>query len=288
MPTAPFSSQFVTDLAGETSWRFEGNLGPVFTPRFFCCDDPNSGVNPDGKEPVAVIELSPNPAFVGETVNYAGTLSYDPDGSVTGYAWTFESHTPSSGTASSGTLNYGTAGTYTIQLIVTDGTGIKSLPARDELVVAYPTFDAYTATETGVFYGTASGGTTTWTSKNAATGDNDVAIDPATQTWAEASKVVWVARDGAVLVSNDGGATYGTQTPSSVTNQWSDSPAPQAGSLNYVALLFADDKLFVGATWQNGSSAWRSWVFYTTDYPDMRASTAGSVTWTELTTNWEA
>lgn len=295
MPTTPFSQQLADDLAGETAWQFYTRLGPVATVRGFCCDDPNSGVNPDGKEPVAHIDLSPNPALVGETISYDGTASYDPDGSIpsSGYAWTFESHTPSSGTAISGTLNYGTAaGTFTIQLIVTDGTSVKSLPAREELVVQHPTFDAYAATETGVYYGTVAGGTTSWSDKNSGLSGadlqaNDAAIDPATQNKAESEKTVWAATDGGILVSNDGGDTWADKSPGTISNQWSDSPAPDASSLNWVALLFADDKLFAAATWQNGDSDYRSWVVYTTDFPAMRTDTSGSVTWTELSTGWD-
>jgi hypothetical protein len=294
MGTPPFGSDLVTDLAGETAWKFEGVLGPIATVRAFCCDDPNAGVNVDGKAPVAHIDLSPNPALAGETINYNGTQSYDPDGSVTGWAWTFEGHTPSSGTAISGTLNYGTlSGTYTIQLIVTDGTGVKSAPAREELVIAHPAFDAYVATETGVYYGSASDGTTTWTAKNTGLSGtdlqvNDVKIDPATQALPEANKTVWRATDGGIQVSNDGGATWTEKNPASVSNQWSDATAPTVANLNFTALLFADDKLFVAATWQNASSEWRSWVFHTTDFGAMRTDTSATVTWTELSTNWEA
>jgi hypothetical protein len=293
MTTPPFPTQLVTDLAGETAWRFESALGPVVTIRAFCCDDPNDGVNPDGKAPVAHIDLDPNPALVGETINYDGTLSYDPDGSVTGWAWTFEDHTPSSGTAIAGTLNYGTvAGTFTIQLIVTDGTGVKSAPAREELVIQHPTFDAYVATETGVYYGSASDGSTSWTDKNnGLSGDdlkaNDAKIDPLTQEWAEASKVIWRATDGGIQVSNDGGATWAEKNPGTVSNQWNDAPAPTIGDLNFQALLWIGERLLVGATWLNGID-YRSWMFYTDDAGAMRAGTAGTVTWTEITTNWEA
>ena len=293
MTTPPFPSQFVTDLAGETAWRFESALGPVATIRAFCCDDPNDGVNVDGKAPTAHIDLDPNPAQVGETVNFDGTLSYDPDGSVTGYAWLFEDHTPSSGTTVSGTLNYGTvAGTFTIQLIVTDGTGVKSAPAREELVIQHPTFDAYAATETGVYFGSASDGSTTWTDKNSGlSGDdliaNDVTIDPLTQTWAEASKIVWRATDGGIQVSADGGATWAEKNPAAVSNQWSDGTPPTVADLNFQKLLWSGERLFVGATWLNGSD-YRSWMFYTDDAGAMRAGTVATVSWIEITTNWEA
>ncbi len=294
MTTPPFPNQLITDLAGETAWRFESALGPVATIRAFCCDDPNDGVNPDGKAPVAGFVLSPNPAQVGETIGYDGTTptySYDPDGSVTGWAWIFESHTPSSGTAIDGTLNYGTvAGTFTIQLIVTDGTGVKSAPARQELVIQHPTFDAYVATETGVFYGSASDGSTTWTGKNSGlSGDdlkgNDVKVDPLTQGWAEGSKVIWRATDGGIQVSRDGGANWAEKNPGTVSDQWGDGVT--VGDLNFKALLWVGERLLVGATWLNGAD-YRSWMFYTDGAGAMRAGTATTVTWTEITTNWEA
>ncbi len=294
MTTSPFPSQLVTDLAGETAWRFESALGPVGTIRAFCCDDPNDGVNPDGKAPVAGFVLNPNPAQVGETISYDGTTptySYDPDGSVTGWAWAFESHTPSSGTAIAGTLNYGTvAGTFTIQLIVTDGTGIKSAPARQELVIQHPTFDTYAATETGIFYGSASDGSTSWTDKNSGlSGDdlkvNDIKIDPLTQDWPEAAKVVWRATDGGIQVSIDGGGAWTDKNPGTVSDQWGDGAT--VADLNFKALLWSGERLFVGSTWLNGSD-YRSWMFYTDGAGAMRAGTATAVTWIEITTNWEA
>ena len=291
MTTPPFPTQLITDLAGETAWRFESALGPVATIRAFCCDDPNDGVNPDGKAPVADIDLTSNPAQVGETINYDGSDSYDPDGSVTGWTWSFEGHTPSSGTATSGTLNYGTvAGTFTIQLIVTDGTGVKSAPARQELVIQLINFEVYAATETGVYFGSSVDGVTTWTDKNSGLSGadlqaNDVKIDPLTQDWAEGSKVVWRATDGGIQVSRDGGANWAEKNPAAVSDQWGDGVT--VADLNFQALLWSGERLFVGATWLNGSD-YRSWMFYTDDAGAMRSGTVATVAWTEISTGWEA
>lgn len=287
MPTSPFPSELVTRLASATAWRFESNLGVTFSPNFHCCTSPNSlGLTP-GKEPVAIISpLSPNPAIVGETVNYGGTFSYDPDGSIASYAWLFEGHTPASGTAATGTLNYGTAGVYTVQLIVTDGTGLKSSPARTELIIAPPNYLGYIATSSGVYY---SDGTSpiTWTAKNTGLSGNDlitydVMVDPATQNQVEAKKVVWRCGRGGIQVSIDGGAAWIEKNPASVTNTWTDSPAPTIADLTFRQLLFTGNRLFTIATWQNGSSLWRSWAWYTDTASTMRAGTAGTVTWTEV------
>jgi len=284
MPTTPFSADLAAKLAEPTAWRFDSIIGEVFTPRFVCCSSPNSLGLTDGKEPTAIIELSPNPAYAGETVNYAGTLSYDPDGSITAYAWLFESHTPSSGTASSGTLNYGTAGIYTIQLIVTDGTTKQSLPARVELVVNPVEFAGFVASSSGVYYSDTT--PPVWTAKNTGlSGDDlivyDVKINPSTQILAAGVKVVWRCGRGGIQVSVDGGATWVEKNPASVSNTWSDSPAPTVADLTFRELLFTGNRLFAMSTWQNASSAWRSWLFYTDDAMDMRGDTAGTVTWSE-------
>ena len=269
-----------------SAYKFTTQLGPVFKPRMFCCSDPNTLGIADGKEPVAIIELDPNPATTNSDVDYSGTLSYDPDGSVTGYAWTFESHSPASGTASSGTLNYSTAGTYTITLTVTDGTSLKSTPASTELVVLDPTVKAYVATSDGVFY---SDGTAplSWDDKNSGLSGDDlkanfVIIDPATQTASESSKTIWRATDGGIQVSNDGGDSWTEKNPGTVTNTWSDGTAPTVADLEFKWLEFAGGYLFAIANWQNGSGDERSWVFYTADFPAMRTDTSDTVTWSEL------
>lgn len=286
MPTSPFSSALVTKLEGPTAWRFESELGAILTPSFFCCDSPNSLGISAGKHPTAIIALSPNPAYVGETVNYSGTTSYDPDGSIASYAWTFEGHTPASGTASAGTLNYGTAGFYEIQLIVTDGTGNDSAPARVMLLVQPGDFTGYVASSSGVYY---SDGTSpiTWTAKNAGlSGDDlityDVMVDPATQMLPEASKTVWRAGRGGIQVSNDGASTWVEKSPGTVTNTWSDTPAPAVSDLTFRQLHFNGSRLFALATWQNGTDEWRSVIYYTDDAPMMTYDTSGTVTWTEI------
>lgn len=285
MPTPPFSTDLVTKLAGPTAWRFDSIIGEVLTPRFFCCGNPNTLGITDGKAPVAVISVSPSPAFVGETVNYTGTASYDPDGSIASYAWLFESHTPASGTASAGTLNYGTAGLYTIQLTVTDGTGLQSTPARVELLVKPVEFMGFVASSTGVYYSDTT--PPVWTAKNTGLSGDDlivyeVKIDPSTQVLAAASKVVWRAGRGGIQVSRDGGATWVEKNPADITNTWSDSPAPTIADLTFRQLLFTGNRLFALATWQNGSSAWRSRIFYTDDAAGMRGDTAGTITWSEI------
>jgi PKD repeat protein len=71
--------------------------------------------------PVAVIAGSPTSGIVPLTVNFSGSGSYDPDGSIASYSWTFgDGGTASSATA---THTYNSTGSYTVQLRVTDNGG---------------------------------------------------------------------------------------------------------------------------------------------------------------------
>jgi hypothetical protein len=59
----------------------------------------------------------------GQSVSYAGSGT-SPDGTITGYSWTFPGGTPStSNLANPGSVTYSTAGTYTSTLTVTDSNG---------------------------------------------------------------------------------------------------------------------------------------------------------------------
>jgi hypothetical protein len=286
MATTPFSSEFVEKLKAATAWRFESELGPVFTPRFFCCTDPNEMGISEGKEPVAMLELDPNPCLVGDSVAFDGRDSYDPDGSVTGYAFTFEGGTPASSVSDNGTVSWAAAGEFEVTLVVEDGTGRKSSPARAIQMVREPGNSYFIAAEDGVWY-TPDGGQS-WTAKNTGLVDydlavNDLKIDPATQSLADGDKTVWIATDGGIFVSNGGGDSWVEKSPANVSNYGGDSPGPAVDDLRFMQLEFAPDgRLFAIANWVNGFGEERSWVFVTEEAGGMRASTAGAVNWSEV------
>lgn len=285
MPTTPFSDELIAKLKGATAWRFNSQLGPVFTPRFFCCTDPNDLGISDGKAPVAVMELTPNPCLVGDTVAFDGTDSYDPDGAVVSYAWTFEGGAPASSALSNGNVSWAAAGEYVVTLVVTDGTGVKSSPARAVMVVKEPGNKYFVATSNGVWY-TADGGQN-WEQKNNglpydALDVNDLKIDPATQNLDDDNKTIWIATDGGIYVSNDGADNWALKNPQSVGNDWSDDPAPTVDALEFKALLFVGNRLFAIANWQNTGGEERSWLFYTDDIAGVRVDSSESVTWIEV------
>lgn len=77
--------------------------------------------NPSNQAPVAQFTYNPNGGTAPQTITFDGTASYDPDGQLITYFWDFGDGNSASGS----TVNheYTTAGTYSIQLTVTDDAG---------------------------------------------------------------------------------------------------------------------------------------------------------------------
>lgn len=75
----------------------------------------------------------PYSATVGTPVNFDGSGSIDPDGSIASYAWTFGDGSSGSGIRPSAT--YANAGSFTVTLTVTDDRGASSQPVTTTVTV---------------------------------------------------------------------------------------------------------------------------------------------------------
>jgi PKD repeat protein len=78
--------------------------------------------------PVAVMSASPTSGVVPLPVNFSGTGSSDPDGTIVSYTWNFGDGTGQTGGATA-QRTYATSGTYTATLTVTDNTGLTGTKA---------------------------------------------------------------------------------------------------------------------------------------------------------------
>ncbi|MFH1782581.1 MAG: S8 family serine peptidase [Candidatus Omnitrophota bacterium] len=150
----PFDGSGSSDPDGDTitySWNFgDGNIGTGISPvhtysaggTYTITLVVNDGrVNSDPSTTTAEIEEindypvanagSDQSAFIDATVTFDGSDSYDPDGSISSYAWDFGDDSVGSGITT--THEYSAAGTYTVTLTVTDNGG---LTATDTAVVS--------------------------------------------------------------------------------------------------------------------------------------------------------
>jgi acetyltransferase-like isoleucine patch superfamily enzyme len=105
-------------ITWESSWQ-DGDKGGVYAQRFVYVQPPVSDAGPD------------QAVFVGETVTFDGTGSYDPDGTIESYYWDFGDSGTDDG---ENTVHiYETAGVYTVTLTVTDDNDLSS---SDTLIVS--------------------------------------------------------------------------------------------------------------------------------------------------------
>ena len=77
-----------------------------------------------GDPPVAIFTWEPATPLVDEMVTFNASDSYDPDGSIVSYDWSFGDNT--AGTGESTTHAYTAPGTYVVTLTVTDDTDLSS------------------------------------------------------------------------------------------------------------------------------------------------------------------
>ena len=149
-------------------------------------------------------------SFLGLSVN--GSASSDPDGTVASYSWSWGDGT-SAGSGETATHTYGSAGTYTVQLNVTDnrgGTGTTSSPVT--VVANQAPTAAFTDTESlldlAVNASASSDQDGTVASYSWSWGDGTAAGSGATATHSYAASGTYTVR---LTVTDDQGAT-GTTT----------------------------------------------------------------------------
>jgi PKD repeat protein len=84
--------------------------------------------SPANQPPVAQFSVSPSSGSVGVTFSFNAGSSYDPDGSIVGYQWSFGDGTSGSGVTAGHA--YASPGTYTIRLTVIDNDGASDTETR--------------------------------------------------------------------------------------------------------------------------------------------------------------
>ncbi|MBE0634432.1 PKD domain-containing protein [Candidatus Bipolaricaulota bacterium] len=87
---------------------------------------------PTNNPPVANFSFSPTGPTVGDVVSFDASASYDPDGSISSYAWAFGDGAIGSGQFS--THTFAASGTYSATLTVTDNGGAQGTLSKTVIV----------------------------------------------------------------------------------------------------------------------------------------------------------
>lgn len=97
------------------------NVGLIVTDAYGRTAQSSQPVTVTDRPPVAAFNPAAATVLTFSTINFDGTQSSDPDGTITGYSWDFGDGGTSTSAAPS--HSYSTAGTYTVTLTVTDNSG---------------------------------------------------------------------------------------------------------------------------------------------------------------------
>jgi len=100
------------------------------------------------RSPVASFTSSPSAPYTGDVVTFNASTSYDPDGTIVSYFWTFGDGT--NGTGVVVTHSYADNGTYTVTLTVTDNDGSTSSTSSAKTVLNRSPVASFTASATTV------------------------------------------------------------------------------------------------------------------------------------------
>src|SRR3954452_3316095 len=154
--TGPFTNTYIADgdlskmigLQAQGTWKLEvqdmssGNVGTLESWGL------DIGLASCAAQPVASFSATPNPATPGATVQFDGTGSHDPVGTINHYEWdldgdgTFETD---GGTSPFTSRSYPVRGSYPVSLRVTDNGGKENIYTRS-VHVSNPPTAALTAT----------------------------------------------------------------------------------------------------------------------------------------------
>ena len=146
--TSQYSYDWDTTSAELGTYEFEAYwLGDLDT---YGATSPVVEVEVGGVSPVAEFTFSPMQPKPDETVSFDASGSYDPDGSIVGYAWDFDDGSTGSGETT--THAFDTAGTFTVTLNVTDDEGLFNTTSRDIIVYNAPPVATFTESITRPVY----------------------------------------------------------------------------------------------------------------------------------------
>ncbi|KAF5438187.1 PKD repeat-containing protein [Candidatus Methanophagaceae archaeon] len=123
----------------------------------------------ENQPPVANFTYSPSNPIVAQSITFNASNSTDPDGNITKYEWTFGDGNITNTTESITTYSYASAGTFTVNLTVTDDDGAINTTTKE--IVIPPVQDTTPPASITTLTSTSGHTWINWTWKNPADAD---------------------------------------------------------------------------------------------------------------------
>jgi PKD repeat protein len=253
MSTLPLGAAIVNKLsARRQAVRTTATLKNVRQFRAYCCDIDSDGVMGVAKEPVIIMDLSPNPVCVDAEMSWDLTDSYAPGSTIVSWEIDFgdgNSDTDTDIGTATGTHTYDNVGTYQVVVTIQEGTGITQTSQEEVTVVdcGEPPQDwTYVSTYgEGVFFIDWTEASPVWVERNGSlSGDglfvNSMVMRPGDERKNNQVHELWIATRGGVYMSEDGGRNwYHVTTFDQPSNaEFSDSPAATLDEIEFMHIEF--------------------------------------------------
>lgn len=256
MPTTdPFSQVRLDKISSRSqATRMQVILKEKRTFRAFCCNINAAGIMGVAKEPVPVIDIQPNPICLGESITWDLTGSYAPGSTINSWSIDFGDGNEESGSniaLAAGSHAYEEADTYTITVEIAEGGG-KSQEVEYNVTVKECLEDpgvlgtwTYVGTDgDGVWFIDWLTDPPQWVSRNSGLDEasklvRSIVMPPKSKHKPHFSHELWIATQGGVYRSNDGGRHWAKQNlPDPSNEEFEDNPPTTIDQLDFHHIVF--------------------------------------------------
>ena len=255
--TLPFSVSILSKIqARSQSVHWKCNLGEVREFRAYCCNINSNGIMGVAKEPVIILRVSPQIVCLGAAITWDLTDSYAPGSTIDNWSIDFgdgDGDTGGSIGSAFGTHTYAGVGIYTIIAFVSEGGGRNQEVKKEVQVIdcsseEVPIDWEYVSTEGGgVYFIDWNADVPTWVQKNNGLTGNalyarSIVIDPRSRELLPSQHKLWLATQGGVYFSSNGGNSWDRVIMGNPSNlEFGDSPAATEDVLDFYHIIFDYD-----------------------------------------------
>lgn len=260
--------------ASHQAVRWKVVLGLTYQFSAYCCDIDSDGIMGVSKNPVPVLDIAPNPVCLGEAVEWDLGDSYAPGSAIVNYSIDMDDGTQYF--VQSGNHTYGDVGTYTVVATVEEGLGksqsieieVEVIDCDEALLMefAYVSFDGG-----GVYFIDFTDEAPAWVDRNTGlSGDelnvNSMVLRPGDARLPNTVHELWIATDGGVFSSFDGGRHWlKMNMPEPSNDEFNDVPAATVDDLDFVCIRYSPKT--AGTVYVLAASATpRLWIYKTVDW----------------------
>lgn len=255
MSTPPLSAALIAKIQSRTqAVRWFAMLKEVRIFSAYCCDINSDGIMGVAKQPVPIVNITPNPVCLGEEIDWDLTDSYAPGSTVSAWEIDFgdgDSDTGASIGSAAGSHTYAAVGSYTITVSIEEGTGRNTQMTREVNVVdcSQPP-DKYYYISTygeGVWFLNRKNDATTWVERNQGLEDdalfvNSMVMRPGQEHLSDGSHEIWIATLGGVYKSENSGKSWSRVNMDDPSNvEFGDDPAATVDDLDWIHIVFSPD-----------------------------------------------